>query len=181
MNLNLGDFQPIIKAMVRNASTNGVFSKEDLEQELMCKLINTLPKFEVTTKHEIFKMAKVILKNHLTDIVRSQARKSDTSVYAKKDNLEEIIQEAAIDIDLYMVKFPDPYQSYRDNEMKSIVTNVIGNWMKDKDQKTRDFINGVLEGNKPYSLIDKIGITSYRVRDILGELKKYLVAYGYSI
>jgi hypothetical protein len=88
--IDLYEFRSLVDMVATSKPVNNVFTIEDVKQELWVKLSDMnnkgffLPDC-CPTKKDRERLAIRCLRNKLTDIIRSQARRKDTSIYAATD------------------------------------------------------------------------------------------------
>lgn len=169
---------PLVKFLSRGG-LNYIYSEQDLEQELWCKILKILPKLKEVNSKDLFRLAKVILKNYICDIIDAQVLRKDTSIYAKvgDENLEQLIVKGLTDIRFPINYTPDPYKVLLDKSLMYFICN----WTKNKNRITKQFIKAFIEeGDKPFKVGRKLGLNEPKIYKILNDLRSYLQTLGFT-
>jgi len=178
-------YDPIIKNVLKKFNN---YNNKDLEQELWVKVLEIFPDLEKVKSQDIMRIGKVILKNHLIDVLRIERRWTERNVF-----VEDLDKE----INPYNYS---PFDVCSYNELKTLVRL----WNKNRDEITQNFINELLrpservldvweskvkETNRyksyfripPYTLSRILGISKRKYNEIMMGLRNLLIDYQYSV
>lgn len=199
-------FTGIVKKLSRTTFINNIYDSDDIEQELWLKLHRVLPRLKVEKEEEIYPLVKHILKNHITDIIRKQVRRPDTSVYSKRESIEIYSSEetddkldnapcalgklrkiSAFDIAEYcdLKKLIAKWGSNQDETAKRFITELIEPsphiekiWEDKKEKIERYRAFETIPWNTLGSLL---GLSSRKRYSIINSLGKFLQSHGYDM
>lgn len=130
--MEVTQFETLITAVSREFGFNSIITEEDVKQELYEKLIKVWPDLMTNKPEEIFAVAKTVFRRRMIDIGRFQARRPDTSIYAKNyvvdedgyefndiESLAEQSLDAMCDANLMNGSlFKNPYEETEGNDLK---------------------------------------------------------------
>lgn len=129
------EFSGLIKSLASEAPVNSVYSMEDYEQELWCKLLTIRDIFKELSKKDIFKLAKVVFKNHRTDIIRAHQRKTPYNTLPQLEEVEDQFEE--IFLGVFSHRFHHPETVFEGREL----AHIIGSWVVMQDEDTRRILS----------------------------------------
>jgi len=204
--LNL--LQKVVKRVASRWRDNSCYTVEDIESQFWVKILEVHPILKtLETDEDLEFMARRILKNYLSDIVRFHKRRPDTSIYSLYDNFQEVVESAFAEVSLsFTTESSTGYQSIAVSQLKEILVD----WAQDEKPKIQRYINEVISpsaeileswreriastrnapsrsrlNNKDYIpptvLAKLLGIHHKELYEFMWRLKVYLERMGYNL
>jgi len=198
--INLSEFEALICSLAYKTPTNNIIDTDDVKQELLTKLVESLPKFKGLTREETFGFAKKILHDKSVDLIRYYSTHSDTSIYNKETDtfqLDDVLVDSAQSLSQH---FANPLQEM----IKGDLVDLVLDWAEAKGEEAALFISELLEPSewvkvrfeemvdkfKPYGQYKTIPATTVglilgmKPSDVswyMGELKEFVREVGFAV
>lgn len=146
MKVSLDMFKGIVTRISRDCPKNNLLDQEDLQQELYLKLLEVMPRIEEANEDTVFALAKAILGNKATDLIRFHARRNNinaTMVAESREeevefSLEDMICDEAFDEDKMVSSFcfPSADTMMESTELMTLITD----WASTRSDKIQAYI-----------------------------------------
>lgn len=205
---HFSQFDNLVNSLSAKYHKDSLHDSDDIKQELLVKLVETLPALTKVPPKEILVLVYTILKNEIRGIQRKSITRSHLNCKLAVDHSsedqafgwEDTADKAIMSLKCYM---PEPFVSPENNASYSMLYAHMMDFAEYKGGKTAVLINEILnpsdstlatwkdmvnkfptykkfEQIPPSSFAKILGISKISIHKIMVELRKHLETVGYN-